>query len=155
VREHVHRRYPPPAETVGRAAEHYAGLAREYGPRVGGRQGADAAAHLVAEAANLETALLEGLASADPRSAVRAARALAKLVRVGALGSPALLEAAGRAARASHDAALEAAAAEALGDVALARGDRERARAQYQEALLLHERVRDLLGQAGCIERLA
>ncbi len=153
IREHLATHHPPVAEDLARGIDHYAGLARDLGPKSGKEGGADAVAGLAAETANIEQMLLAGLNSPEPRSAVGAASAFAEFQRFSGLGTTQPLDAAIEASKPIDD-ALAANALFWRGVLALARSDHDGARERYEEALPLYRRVGAVLGEANCIQSL-
>jgi tetratricopeptide (TPR) repeat protein len=156
IREYVRLHLPPSPEDIEAAAAHYAGLAQDLAPKVGGQGGGDASTRLAHDAANIEETIKIGL-SADGEiatSAVRAATAFAGFMRLSGAGALDLLQTAVAVADASGDPALEANAVASLGNVAFARSDYETARNAYEQGLTLYEQTGDMLGQANCIKGL-
>ncbi|HSK75940.1 MAG TPA: SIR2 family protein [Thermoanaerobaculia bacterium] len=153
VREHVGNQRPPQPEDLSHVINHYLNLA-ELGKRAGRKGGAEAIERLTLETGNLETMVLQGLETADPIPAIRAARALGNFYSVTGLGTTNLLKRAQDVARQIANEELEAACLEKLGDITLYRSDPDDAREKFQEALPHYQRVGDLLGQANCIQSL-
>jgi tetratricopeptide (TPR) repeat protein len=153
VREYAAARHQPLPEVLARAIGHYAGLATDFGRRVGAEGGVGASAKLAAEAANIEQMLLSGLASSEPQPAAEAAVAFAEFQRFSGLGTAQPLDAAVEASQ-SIDDSLAAKALFSRGLLALHRSDHDGARARFEAALPLYRRLGDLLGEANCIRSL-
>ncbi len=151
VRDHVLRRHPPEVEDRLRAIEFYCGYAAEAGAPIGGEGGAEAATALAAELDNLETLLPEALAGASVEPGIRAALAIADLLRYTGLGWKGWLEQASGVAPTDE---LRAKCLKKLGDVAWTQSDNEGARGYFDQALPLYERIGDLLGKANCLSSL-
>jgi tetratricopeptide (TPR) repeat protein len=153
VREHVAAHHPPAPEDLARGIDHYAGLARDLGPKCGGEGGAEAAARLSAETANIEKMLLSGMSGPEPRTVIEAAIAFAEFQRFSGLGTGEPLDQAVLTSR-SIDDTLAARAVFWSGLIAFQRSDHDGARARYEAALPLYRRVGDVQGEANCIKSL-
>ena len=154
LREYVRRRYPPASEDLERMVTHFISLVAQYASLVGSAQGGEAVIRLGVETPNVEFMLLRGLEGESNASVVRAAPSWAEFMRFTGVGSTAPLERAAEAAKRSADPGGEANCIKSLGDIALARSDHEQARAQYETALPLYQKVGALLGEANCIKSL-
>ena len=138
---------------ASRLANHWLGLAREQGRKVGGPQGRGAVLLLGTEWANLESAFDLALAN-HPRGAIDAVTALTRLVQLAGLGSSRMLLDAEAASRTLGDDRRTATANEHLGDIALQRSDHEGALRRFEQALPLYRRVGAVQGEANCIKSL-
>ncbi len=154
LREYVRRRYPPASEDLQRMITHFVSLVAEYGAQLGKAQGGAARARLLADAQNIETMLLRGLADVASGAVIKAAPAWAEFVRFAGAGSPAPIEVAATAAKRAGDLLGEANCIKGLGDIARVRSDHDGAQARYEEARQLYRQVGDPLGEASCIRRL-
>ena len=151
LREYVRRRYPPESGDLQHMITRFVSLVAEYGPQLGTAQGDAARARLLADAQNIETMLLRGVADVDAGAVIKAAPAWAEFVRFAGAGSPAPIEAAAMAAKRAGDLIGEANCVKGLGDIARARSDHDGAQARYEAALPLYHQVGDSLGEANCI----
>jgi tetratricopeptide (TPR) repeat protein len=155
VRDHVATRHPPSQDDLMQAVAHYAALADTLGNRLGWEGGAEAAARLVADSANLDAMTVAGLSGESPRASIGAALSLAELARLAGVGSTRVQEAACAAASRVGDTALRANCILKLGDIAFWRSDYEGAKVRFDEALPLFRQVADIRGAANCISGLA
>ncbi len=154
VREYVHRQHSPRPDDLDRALVRYNTLAEDEGERVGAAGGAEAIGLLGAESANIDAMVLLGLDRPDPGPSIRAACALANLIRFTGSATTSVLERARDVARSSEDGQSEADCVLRLGVIALARYDHAAARARFEEALPLYRRAGSARGEANCILRL-
>ncbi|XXX77239.1 tetratricopeptide repeat protein [Sorangium sp. So ce134] len=154
VREYVKAAYEPSAEDLARAMDHYGELARTLGPVPGGSGGAEAAARLAPETANVDAMIRRGLEQADTERWMDAAAALTRFAHFSGNAAPLSLARALEAARRGGDTRREALCIESLGDIARARSQHEEARARYDQALPLYRKVGDVRGEANCIKGL-
>ncbi|XXY18107.1 tetratricopeptide repeat protein [Sorangium sp. So ce216] len=154
VREYVKAAYQPSAEDLGRAMDHYGELARTLGPVPGGSGGAEAAARLAPETANVDAMIRRGLEEAGTERWMDAAAALTRFARFSGNAAPSSLGRALEVARRAGDRRREAICIESLGDIALARSQHDEARARYDQALPLYRQVGDVRGEASCIQSL-
>ncbi|MGF7211884.1 hypothetical protein GGE65_006506 [Skermanella aerolata] len=154
VREYIVAAHPPEDADQERAMEHYIGLARTLGPRVGYEGGAEAVIRLAADLASIEAMIRLGLVVSDPSEATEAAIELRNFWMFSGLGTSSLLEEAGEFARNRKDFQALANCILSLGAIALARSDHDAARAWYEEALPLYRQVGAVLGEANCIQSL-
>ena len=99
VREYIAETYPPEEVDRERAVEHYIGLARTLGPRVGYEGGAEAIIRLAADLANIEAMIRLGLVAPDPSEAIEAATNLTEFWALSGFGTGGLLEEAALVAR--------------------------------------------------------
>ncbi len=155
VSEFVAREHPASDAGQARAREHYLAMARELGPKPGWPGGRAAAQQLAVELANVEAAILAGLARPDSvRPAIEAALALRYfgMFAGGAVGG--VLEAARVGAEALGDPALSARCLQSLADIARERGQLDRAEPLLDQALAIHASLGSVLGQANCDWRL-
>jgi tetratricopeptide (TPR) repeat protein len=134
--------------------EHYIGLARTLGPRVGYEGGAEAVIRLAADLASIEAMIRLGLVVSDPSEATEAAIELRNFWMFSGLGTSSLLEEAGEFARNRKDFQALANCILSLGNIALAGADHDAARTQYEVALPLYRQVGAVLGEANCIQSL-
>ena len=154
IRDHLAATLPPTTADLDRATGHYCTLAADLGRQVGGQDGAVAAARLAAEAGNLTVMVRHAVTAGHLHDAVSAVRRLAKYTRFTGAPESGLLHHVLDAVRDANDERAQAQLLEAAGDIALARSDHQAARAAYEQALPLYERVGDVLGQANCIKGL-
>jgi hypothetical protein len=76
VREHVREHLPPQRKDLARTMAHYGDMAVKLGPQVGHPGGATASAQLLAESANLDAMIREGLKGASATRWIEAALSL-------------------------------------------------------------------------------
>jgi tetratricopeptide (TPR) repeat protein len=150
VREHAALRHPPAPDDLEKARHHYLRLAEMAG-QVGKENGAEALQRVGSDTGNLEAMILKTLDGAKPVEARKAALGMSRLFSFTGLGAPTSVEKTLDAARKIANESLEADCLRWLGDIALYRSDHDHARARYQEALSLYQRVKDVLGEANCI----
>ena len=153
VREYARAYLPPDSADLDACLTHYLALARR-GNELGRQTGADAAARLEPETANVEEMLLAALAGGRVSDAIAAAPAWGKFVSFTGVGSGSCLAAAAKAARTAGAVLGEGHCIGSLGDIALYRSDHAGARARYEEALPLFRKVGHVPGEANCIARL-
>jgi tetratricopeptide (TPR) repeat protein len=154
VRDHVAASHPPEPADLDRAIGHYCDLADTVGWQVGGEGGAEAAQQMLAETGNLTRMLDQAIAGHRLDQVVAAVVGLTQYLRLTGATLPGLLDAAGAAVDAAGDDTQQASIYRALGDVALERSDHDTARARYEQALPLYQRIGNVLGQANCISGL-
>ncbi|REG30915.1 FAD dependent oxidoreductase [Archangium gephyra] len=154
ILEHVRRSRNPSAEDLERMSNHYLGMPRIHGEKVGRVGGGEASTLLIVEFTNIEGVIEEELSGQRAMEAMDAAIALSKFMRFSGHGTPRILQRASEVARNKGDAGREANCIQSLGDIALERSQHEEARRRYEEALPLHEQVGDVLGRANCIQSL-
>jgi tetratricopeptide (TPR) repeat protein len=154
VRAFAHSLQPPGAPDADRWWRHYLGLLTTLGPRIGEAGGAEAAARLKPETANLEAAFVAALALDQRRAALAAADGLADLARFTGLSAAAPLRALAEACRAAGDSAGEVHCIKSLGDIALGRSDHDAAHAAHTQALTLFRQAGDALGEADSLQSL-
>jgi len=151
VREYIAAARPPADADQERAMEHYIGLARTLGLRVGYEGGAEAIMRLAADLASIEAMIRLGLAAADPSKAIEAAVILRNFWALSGFGTGSLLDEAALVAINQENFQGLANCIQCLGDIALRRSDHEAARARFEVAQPLYRQVGDLLGEANCI----
>jgi len=154
VREHVMKHHQLLPQMLASLCPHYVDLAAQLGAVVGRIGGDDAARRVAADARNIEVVLLDSLGAADPIPTANAAIEYAKFLQFSGVGTPRVLERAREVAARRSEVLLEARCTECLGDIALARSEYDAARARYEEALPLYQKVGSVLGEANCIQRL-
>jgi tetratricopeptide (TPR) repeat protein len=142
-------------------AEHYFGLAKREGEKVGAAGGREAAAQLRPEIGNIENLarLAAGVDAGSPcapmaKAAIDAAYGLAELMRFTGIGSAETVRHLASIAKDSGDTLGEANCVQRLGDIAFARSDRDAARTAYEKALTLYRQIGETLGEANCIKSL-
>jgi tetratricopeptide (TPR) repeat protein len=133
---------------------HYLHLAQEVGPRLGWRDGAAAAARLMPEAGNIETAFDASVAAGDLIDAVDAASGYAEFLRFTGVGSMQPLKRLAEACKSAGKPEAEARCALAIGNVEAHRSRYDSAKQFYESALRIFEKSGDLVGQAKCTWRL-
>lgn len=151
LREYVAATYSPEASDEEHAVRHYLAVAGDEGAKVGRAGGAEAVARLAPEVANMEEMLAR---SGDQPAIDKAVYGWGTFMRFTGLGTDRPIEQIGHRASAAGMTALAARCAQALGDIALARSNPERARERYEEALPLYRDVKDLRAEANCIKGL-
>src|SRR6266540_1090983 len=154
VRDHVAAAHPPEPVDLDRAVGHYCALAHTVGRQVGAEGGAEAAQRMLAETGNLARMLDQAIAQRRLDRVVDAVVGLVGYLRLTGATLPGPLDAAGAAVEAAGDHRQQARLHEVLGDLALDRSDHDAARARYEQALPLFQRVGDVRGEAYCINRL-
>ncbi|HWM90688.1 MAG TPA: tetratricopeptide repeat protein [Thermoanaerobaculia bacterium] len=143
VREYARSDYPPEGEDLNRCVDYFLALI----------QNGEAKGRLAPEAGNLEAMVIEALDRSDPVKGIDAALALAQFSFAIETCQTVLSEAL-KKARGIKDPNRIAGVLSRLGDVAMARSERESARAHFEEALLLFQEVDDAQGQAYCTRKL-
>jgi tetratricopeptide (TPR) repeat protein len=151
VREYAVRKYPPLSDDLSSALSLFLSLAVTYGPQVGARGGSEAVRRLATETANLEAMIITGLEKADPLPSVRAACALANLIRFTGLSTTAALERAREVSHSSGHPNAEAESLLSLGQIALSREKHEVTDSLLSAALPLFRSVSNLQGEANCL----
>jgi len=141
-------------EELARAVHHYTGIALAHGPKVGWPAGEEAAARLAEDSDNIEEMIIRGFDGPHQIACIDAAGAIATFIGSSGHCTPRVVERARDAARAGGDKLGEADCTQALGDIALARGDIDGARARYLDALPIFHQARAGLGIAACLIRL-
>ncbi|HEX5750884.1 MAG TPA: tetratricopeptide repeat protein [Archangium sp.] len=154
IREYVRRLRPPGAEERERVLNHYLGVSREHGGRLGRMGGGEASMLLMTEFANIEGLIEEELDGKKATDAMDAAIALSEFMRFSGHGTSRVLQRASAVARLKGEAGREANCIQSLGDIALVRSQHEEARRRYEEALPLFEQEGDVQGRANCIRSL-
>jgi tetratricopeptide (TPR) repeat protein len=154
VREHVAATHWPEPADLDQAVSHYARFAAVTGAQVGGADGAQAAARLQAETGNIAAMLERAAADARTGELAEAMSGLAEYWRITGFTQPALITVAGQAIQAHGTPFQQAQTWQAFGDLAIQRSDLDGARAAYEQALPLYQRVGDVLGEANCIRSL-
>ena len=161
IREHAAAHHPPAPQDLAPTIDHYAGLAKELGPKCGTEGGAEGVARLSAERANIERMLLSGLQRPEPRAVGRGYDSLRRIREVlgigndGAAGSRRALTIARSiddelAARAGTRCRLRQRSH--TPKPASQRSDRDGARERYEAALPLYRRVGNVVGETSCIQ---
>jgi tetratricopeptide (TPR) repeat protein len=153
LREYVAVEYPPSDEDQQRAVDHYLGLAAIEGRKLGAEGGLVAVSRLAPEVGNVEAMLLSSRSFGD-RSVGGAVYGWAEFMRFTGVGSASVLETVARQAKESGDSMDAARCIRSLGDIALMRSDHDRARARFEEALLLYRKAGSVLGESNCIQSL-
>ncbi|AKT44056.1 tetratricopeptide repeat protein [Chondromyces crocatus] len=154
VREYVELVCPPAEQDLGLAMAFYGELVREQGPLVGRVQGARASARLGADLTNLQILIGKGLNGENPAAWLDAAIALSNFGRFTGLSKLALLEQTLALAESTGDERRAARCAWHLGEFAEVRSAHEEAKARYEQARLMYQRVDDLPGVARCLHHL-
>jgi tetratricopeptide (TPR) repeat protein len=154
LREYVSRRYPAATADCESLQSHFVSLAFSHAGAVGWTGGAEAVEMLRPEVGNIELMLLAGLEGPDAERAIDAAKDWGEFVRFTGLGSDQPIKAAAHSAKSRSMTQKQANCIRSLGDIALGRSDHAGARARYEEALPLYEKVGDVQGQANCIKSL-
>lgn len=154
VREHVAPILPSVGEEFVKATYHYTAIALAHGPKIGWPDSDDSARRLAADSDNIEEMILGGFDGPHRIAAIDAAGALATFIGVSGHCTPRIVQKARDAAREGGDKLGEADCTQALGDIALARGDIDEARARYVEALPLFHQARAGLSIASCLVRI-
>ncbi len=153
VRDIVSSQQPGPEESA-RATQRYTGLALSNGPNVGWPTGDESAARLALDSDNIEAMILRGFDGPHRIACVDASVALATFIGSSGHCTPRVVERARDAAREGGDKLGEADCTQALGDIAIARGEIDEARARYLDALPLFHQARAGLSIAACLMRL-
>ncbi|NRD53806.1 tetratricopeptide repeat protein [Corallococcus exiguus] len=153
--------FPPEPTDLARALQHYSELAKEFGPRVGGAQGAHALERLVPEVENIEAMFLEGLQGHEGLQVIDALLKLSNFWRFSGYGSPRLLSQAREVAHKAGDFLREALCLQVEGQVAQERSRHQEAEHCFKRALPFFKRCdpdhtdrKALLGHARCIRGL-
>jgi tetratricopeptide (TPR) repeat protein len=154
VREHFAAAHPPVPADLDLAVSHYAQLAAVTGRQVGRSDGARAAARLQADTGNIAAMLERAAADRRTEELANALYGLAEYWRHTGLTQPALIKIAEDAIQAHGSTFQQAQTWRALGDLAYYRSDYDGARAQFERALPLYQRIGDVLGEANCIRSL-
>jgi tetratricopeptide (TPR) repeat protein len=141
-------------EDLVRATYHYTGIALAHGPKIGWPDTEESAARLAADSDNLEAMILGGFDGPHRIAAIDAAVALATFIGSSGHCTPRVIERARDMAREGGDKLGEADCTQALGDIALARGDVDEARARYLDALPLFHQAHAGLSIGACLVRL-
>ncbi|MDC0740267.1 tetratricopeptide repeat protein [Polyangium mundeleinium] len=144
----------PGADESAKATQRYTGLALSNGPNVGWPAGDESAARLAADSDNIEAMILRGIDGPHRIACIDASVALATFIGSSGHCTPRVVERARDAAREGGDKLGEADCTQALGDIALARGEVDEARARYLDALPLFHQARAGLSIAACLMRL-
>lgn len=152
LREYVAAAHAPEKVDESRVVEHYLALAR-LGSMVGKADGSTAVSRLAPEVGNVETMLSRsGRYGYKPIAA--AAYGWAKWMRFTGLGSVQVVEQIADRALAADNSKDAAQCIDSLGNIALIRSDYEAARARFEQALSLYQRIDNPLGKADCIQSL-
>lgn len=154
VREHVAPLLPSVGEEFVRATYHYASISLANGPKIGWPDSEDSSRRLAQDSDNIEEMILGGFEGPHRIAAIDAAGALATFIGSSGHCTPRIVQKARDAARDGGDKLGEADCTQALGDIALARGDIEEARVRYVEALPLFHQARAGLSIASCLVRI-
>jgi len=154
LREHVTKKYPPEKDALDPVVSHFVELALEHGDTVGREGGAEAVQRLSQEVGNVEAMLIRALTREASEETIQASVDWGEFVRFTGLGSIRPLAAALAAAEALGLVQDQANCIKRLGDIALRRSDHDLARAQYEKAIPLYQKVGSILGEANCIQSL-
>ncbi|MRG93927.1 tetratricopeptide repeat protein [Polyangium spumosum] len=144
----------PGFEDSAKATQRYTALALSNGPNIGWPTGDDSAARLALDSDNIEVMILRGFDGPHRIACIDAAVALATFIGSSGHCTPRVVERARDAAREGGDKLGEADCTQALGDIALARGEVDEARARYLDALPIFHQARAGLSIAACLMRL-
>jgi tetratricopeptide (TPR) repeat protein len=153
IREHAALRRMPDDKAKALVG-HYLGLGRSEGEKVGHSGGAEAAARLSPEIANLEAAVDLAIKKGLLPKALAAFDGLAALMRFTGLGSPRPLERLVDAERQPRDQAGHARRQFRLGEIMLYRSQHDAARQRFEAALGHFRKGGDEQGGAYCIHSL-
>ena len=154
IREHIAANHPPAPADLDRAVSHYAQLAAVTGGQVGRSDGARAAARVQAETGNIAAMLERAAADRRIEELADAVSGLVQYWRFTGFTQPALITIAEHAIQAHGTTLQQARTWHALGALAHDRSDHDGARAQFERALPLYQRVEDVVGEANCIQGL-
>lgn len=156
LRRAVRESAPPQAGQgeVLRAEQFFGSLALSHGPKIGWPDSEASAERLADDSDNIEVMILRGFDGPNRIASVDAAVALATFLGTSGHATPRVIERARDIARESGDKLGEADCTQALGDIALARGETDEARARYLDALPLFHQARAALSEANCLMRL-
>ena len=144
----------PSADDSAKATQRYTGLALSNGPNVGWSAGDASSVRLAADSNNIEAMILRGFEGPHRIACIDASVALATFIGASGHCTPRVVERARDAAREGGDKLGEADCTQALGDIALARGEVDEARARYLDALPIFHQARAGLSIAACLMRL-
>jgi tetratricopeptide (TPR) repeat protein len=153
LRECVATEHPPNEEDRLRAIDRYLTLAAAEGRNVGREGGAGAVSRLVPEVGNIEEMLLRS-GSEGYGLVSQAVYGWADFMRFTGIGSTSVLETVAGRAMESGNPEDAARCIKSLGDIALLRSDLDGARARYEQAMPLYQKVGDMLREAFCIKGL-
>ena len=153
IREHTSATHLPGHADLDRAVTHYAELAAA-GRQVGRSEGAQAVTRLQAETGNITAMLERAIAQNRVYELTDAMYGLVEYWRSTGFTQPTLARAAQKAISTHGTALQQAGTWFAFGTLAMDRSDYDGARAQYERALPLFERVGSVLGEANCIKGL-
>jgi tetratricopeptide (TPR) repeat protein len=137
-----------------RAEQFFSSLALSHGPKIGWPDSEASSERLAEDSDNIETMILRGFDGPNRIASVDAAVALATFLGTSGHATPRVIERARDIARETGDKLGEADCTQALGDIALARGETDEARARYLDALPLFHQARAALSEANCLMRL-
>jgi tetratricopeptide (TPR) repeat protein len=144
----------PSQGEVLRAEQFFGSLALAHGPKIGWPDSEASVERLADDSDNIETMILRGFDGPNRIASVDAAVALATFLGTSGHATPRVIERARDIAREGGDKLGEADCTQALGDIALARGETDEARARYLDALPLFHQARAALSEANCLMRL-
>ena len=153
IREHVAAAHPPDPRDLDQAISHYAQLATT-GCRVGGSDGARAAAGLQADTGNIAAMLERAAADGRIDELADGLVGLAEYWRFTGFTQPALVNIAEHAIQAHGTTFQQATTWGVLGDLAHSRSDYDGARDRYERAVPLYQQAGSVLGEAHCIKGL-
>jgi tetratricopeptide (TPR) repeat protein len=145
-------------EAEGRLIEHFVSIAAD-GSKIGTNAWPTVRDRVTREAGNLDAVCLLALGRindgpARPKQLEDALQGLGKLNQYGLPAEVSSLQCVRALPESEALLRLRANAVDRLGDIALARSDHDAARAHFEEARSLYERVGSLLGQANCTKSL-
>jgi tetratricopeptide (TPR) repeat protein len=152
IREHA-RRLPLAPEAESALVDEWLRLAEALGAQMGRAGGLKKIAQLTAEWPNVESVAAVGLTARSNR-AIDAACGLVGFITLTGVGTAALLARGANVARQLGDDLRWVTCLLGQGTIALQRSDHTAARAGYEAALPLFQKVGDLLGEANCIQGL-
>ena len=152
VREHIAAAYPPDPDDMDQAVSHYAQLAAMIGRRVGGSDGARAAAQLQADTGNIAAMLERAAADGQVDELADGLYGLAEYWQFTGFTQPALVKIAEQALEAHGTTFQQAKTWRVLGDLAYHMSDSDGALTWYERALPLFQQVGNVLGEANCIK---
>jgi tetratricopeptide (TPR) repeat protein len=154
VREHVAATHPPEPADLDRAVSHYAQLAATTGNQVGTSEGARAAVRLQAETGNIAAMLARAATGGRTDELADAMDGLAEYWRFTGFPLPGLVKITEQAIGAHGITFQQAKTSVIHGDLLFQRSDHDGARAQFEQALRLFQRLGSVLGEANCIKGL-
>jgi tetratricopeptide (TPR) repeat protein len=154
IREHVVTSHSPSSEVLAPMMAHFIGLVQDLGSKVGQTGGEDAVRRLAADARNVEATLSKALARPDSEEFIGAVLRYGEFQRWSGFGTPGVLERARQIAGTRGNTLLEAGCLRSLGEIALVRADYDTARAHFEEAQTLSQKIGNVHGVARCVEGL-